>query len=71
MIIQVSGSPESYVDYSQIPEISFPQSVIQESEMFNVLWDRIFDGILPTDGSIEFGCISHEKFPQSQQFKHA
>ena len=47
----------------RIPKISFLQSVIQESEMFNVLWDRTFEGILPRDRNIEFGCISHEKFP--------
>ena len=43
MIIQLSGSPGSYVQMFQIPKISFLQSVIQESEMFNVLWDRTFD----------------------------
>ena len=68
MIIQVSGSPKSYDRNSQIPKISFLQSVIQESEMFNVLWDRTFEGILPRDRSIEFGCISHEKFPLWHRF---
>ena len=43
MIIQLSGSPESYDDSSQISKISFLQSVIQESEMFNGLWDRTFE----------------------------
>ena len=72
MIIQLSGSPKSYIEsqYSQIPKISFPQSVIQESEMFNVLWDPTFEGILPRDRNIEFGCISHEKFPLSHRFGH-
>ena len=54
--------------YSQIPKISFLQSVIQESEMFNGLWDRTFEWLLPRDRNIEFGCISHEKFPLSHQF---
>ena len=43
MIIQVSRHHSSKLictRYSQIPNISFLQSVIQESEMFNVLWDR-------------------------------
>ena len=68
MIIQVIRITEVVWRYSQIPNISFPQSVIQESEMFNVLWDRTFEGILPRDRSIEFGCISHEKFPLSHRF---
>ena len=43
MIIQFSGSPKSYEKSSRIPKISFFQSVIQESEMFNGLWDRTFE----------------------------
>ena len=69
MIIQLSGSPKSSdIESSRISKISFLQSVIQESEMFNVLWDRTFEGILPRDRNIEFGCISHEKFQLSHRF---
>ena len=56
------------IDIRKFLKFLFSQSVIQESEMFNVLWDRTFEGILPRDRSIEFGCISHEKFPLSHQF---
>ena len=57
MIIQLSGSQESYANIRRFLKFLFLQSVIQESEMFNVLWDRTFDEL-----SQEIGTLNLDVF---------
>ena len=70
MIIQLSGLPcssdpsDPHTRYSQIPRISFLQSVIQESEMFEFCGIELSDELSPEIGALNLD-VFHDKFPPS------
>ena len=63
MIIQVSGSPESYVNIREFLKFLFLKVSFKNLKCLMFCGIELSKEFSQEIGDIEFGCISHEKFP--------
>ena len=68
MIIQLSGSSESYEESCEFLKFIFSKVSFKNLKCLMFCGIELSNEILPRNRSIEFGCISHEKFPLLHRF---